>query len=139
MCPECEVPMLIIEYEGIEIDYCVDCHGIWLDEGELEAICEWAEVPHGHITQAALEAQAARRDEKQCPRCASKMDVVRVQHQRDSSVIELDRCPKRHGIWFNPGELQALIQHTDDRQEKVLAEFFSSIFQNDLAIDKKGE
>ncbi|MEW6058321.1 MAG: zf-TFIIB domain-containing protein [Bdellovibrionota bacterium] len=40
-CPNCKDPVLVIsERQGIEIDYCPDCRGIWLDRGELDKILE---------------------------------------------------------------------------------------------------
>jgi uncharacterized protein len=39
-CPKCGVSLLMSEKQGIEIDYCPDCRGIWLDRGELEKIIE---------------------------------------------------------------------------------------------------
>jgi uncharacterized protein len=39
-CPKCNVTLLMSEKKGIEIDYCPDCRGIWLDRGELEKIIE---------------------------------------------------------------------------------------------------
>ena len=40
-CPVCkDVTLLMSEKSGIEIDYCPECHGIWLDHGELEKIME---------------------------------------------------------------------------------------------------
>lgn len=40
-CPNCKEPNLVIsERKGIEIDYCPDCRGIWLDRGELDKILE---------------------------------------------------------------------------------------------------
>jgi Zn-finger nucleic acid-binding protein len=39
-CPICNVPLLMSEKQGIEIDYCPTCRGIWLDRGELEKIIE---------------------------------------------------------------------------------------------------
>lgn len=40
-CPVCKEPNLVIsERKGIEIDYCPDCRGIWLDRGELDKILE---------------------------------------------------------------------------------------------------
>jgi Zn-finger nucleic acid-binding protein len=42
-CPNCKDPNLVIsERKGIEIDYCPDCRGIWLDRGELDKILEKA-------------------------------------------------------------------------------------------------
>jgi Zn-finger nucleic acid-binding protein len=39
-CPVCDVTLMMSEKQGIEIDYCPDCRGIWLDRGELEKIIE---------------------------------------------------------------------------------------------------
>ena len=40
-CPVCKnVTLLMSEKNGIEIDYCPECRGIWLDRGELEKIIE---------------------------------------------------------------------------------------------------
>ena len=40
-CPVCkDVTLLMIEKKGVEIDYCPECRGIWLDRGELEKIME---------------------------------------------------------------------------------------------------
>ena len=38
-CPVCkDVTLLMSEKSGIEIDYCPECRGIWLDRGELEKL-----------------------------------------------------------------------------------------------------
>lgn len=40
-CPVCEATKLqMAERQGVEIDYCPDCRGIWLDRGELDKIIE---------------------------------------------------------------------------------------------------
>lgn len=39
-CPTCNVPLVMSERQGIEIDYCPQCRGIWLDRGELDKIIE---------------------------------------------------------------------------------------------------
>lgn len=39
-CPVCNVQLSLSEKQGIEIDYCPKCRGIWLDRGELEKIVE---------------------------------------------------------------------------------------------------
>jgi hypothetical protein len=37
-CPKCGMELSEIDYKGIRIDKCFHCEGVWLDEGELEAI-----------------------------------------------------------------------------------------------------
>jgi Zn-finger nucleic acid-binding protein len=39
-CPVCKVGLHMSERHGIEIDYCPQCRGIWLDRGELDKIIE---------------------------------------------------------------------------------------------------
>ena len=41
-CPTCNIALLISERQGIEIDYCQKCRGVWLDRGELDKLIERA-------------------------------------------------------------------------------------------------
>ena len=41
-CPNCKVDLVMSERQGIEIDYCPKCRGVWLDRGELDKIIERA-------------------------------------------------------------------------------------------------
>ncbi len=40
LCPTCKTPLTMSERQGIEIDYCPTCRGVWLDRGELDKIIE---------------------------------------------------------------------------------------------------
>ena len=39
-CPRCNTKLVISHKHIVEIDYCLNCQGIWLDKGELEKIME---------------------------------------------------------------------------------------------------
>lgn len=39
-CPVCNVTLSMSQREGIEIDFCPQCRGVWLDRGELDKIIE---------------------------------------------------------------------------------------------------
>jgi hypothetical protein len=39
-CPICEVDLVMTDRQGVEIDYCPKCRGVWLDRGELDKIIE---------------------------------------------------------------------------------------------------
>ncbi len=39
-CPSCNEFLVMADKNGVEIDYCPKCRGIWLDKGELEKIME---------------------------------------------------------------------------------------------------
>ncbi|KKM79497.1 hypothetical protein LCGC14_1349390 [marine sediment metagenome] len=38
LCPHCQVPLGMSDRQGIEIDFCPQCRGVWLDRGELDKI-----------------------------------------------------------------------------------------------------
>jgi uncharacterized protein len=40
LCPLCKTSLTMSERQGIEIDYCPSCRGVWLDRGELDKILE---------------------------------------------------------------------------------------------------
>lgn len=40
LCPACKVDLVMADRQGIEIDYCPKCRGVWLDRGELDKIVE---------------------------------------------------------------------------------------------------
>lgn len=39
-CPHCNIPLSMADRAGIEIDFCPQCRGVWLDRGELDKIIE---------------------------------------------------------------------------------------------------
>ena len=39
-CPVCNVELKMTERQGVEIDYCPNCRGVWLDRGELDKIID---------------------------------------------------------------------------------------------------
>jgi hypothetical protein len=106
-CPVCREPIIVAEYDGIEIDCCAECQGVWLDAGELELLFGDPQqgasflnggAPHGH-------SQEKRR---RCPICRRKMSkaVTRGDHP-----VTYDRCSRGHGIWLDKGELELILAH----------------------------
>ncbi|MBC9031671.1 zf-TFIIB domain-containing protein [Sphingomonas sp. JC676] len=49
-CPVCRSQLVAMERQGVEIDHCPNCRGVWLDRGELDKILE----------RSASQAQAWR-------------------------------------------------------------------------------
>ncbi|WP_310468047.1 zf-TFIIB domain-containing protein [Sphingomonas sp.] len=50
LCPLDRTALVMSERQGIEIDYCPSCRGVWLDRGELDKILE----------RSAAESEPAR-------------------------------------------------------------------------------
>lgn len=46
LCPTCKTSLTMSERQGIEIDYCASCRGVWLDRGELDKIVERSAATH---------------------------------------------------------------------------------------------
>ncbi len=55
-CPVCGVELVMAERQGIEIDYCPKCRGVWLDRGELDKIVDRS---FGTLAGEAAPPQAA--------------------------------------------------------------------------------
>ncbi|MDF2389243.1 zf-TFIIB domain-containing protein [Nostoc ellipsosporum NOK] len=58
VCPSCRVALVMSERQGIEIDYCPQCRGVWLDRGELDKIIERSAKEAPPAPQAAPPAYA---------------------------------------------------------------------------------
>lgn len=37
-CPKCGYDLISEEWQGVTIDQCTSCHGIWFDAGEIEIV-----------------------------------------------------------------------------------------------------
>ena len=55
-CPVCQVSLMMSERQGVEIDYCPQCRGVWLDRGELDKILERSaqDVPSAPVQQPSF-------------------------------------------------------------------------------------
>lgn len=103
-CPNCKKNILLImEYENIELDFCPDCLGVWLDAEELQWILESQFDERSIFTKNTVDET-----KKKCPRCQTYMQKVSLP-QNDKIVYDI--CPENHGIWFDRGELENLIQN----------------------------
>lgn len=61
LCPVCKVTLLISERHGVEIDFCPQCRGVWLDRGELDKIIERnvPEVPAPEVRYEPSQGSSA--------------------------------------------------------------------------------
>jgi Zn-finger nucleic acid-binding protein len=122
-CPECRQDLLIVEWHDVELDLCVDGHGVWFDGQELEALFAKAiDAGRNDKTHEAHEIRRAAREfeasllklpaapsepRRRCPRCDAKMRVVAAAPATaEHPPVALDVCPHGHGTWFDDGELQ---------------------------------
>jgi Zn-finger nucleic acid-binding protein len=129
-CPECSQEMRKKEYEGVVIDICENCGGVWLDKDELYHILETREEKFSQSQQeeVAPEKIIPPRPEDlipqlNCPVCGALMQRFAFGY---SSGIILDRCPNGDGVWLDRGELekvQIYKEKSQDYAEKEYAKF----------------
>jgi Zn-finger nucleic acid-binding protein len=59
-CPVDNEALVMSDRQGVEIDYCPTCRGVWLDRGELDKIIERSDA---HSAPAPKAYDAKRREE----------------------------------------------------------------------------
>jgi Zn-finger nucleic acid-binding protein len=121
--------MIILEFEGIEIDRCLTCQGTWLDHGELELLLERAGLDSAPLAAVLRSGPATVSSNRKCPRCGKRLQMATI---ATNPPLELDRCPKEHGIWLDYGELGALVHHACEGDVGKLAEWFGDMLQDEL-------
>lgn len=128
-CPVCkDSPMITLELEGVEVDYCLDCKGIWLDAGELELLLEGASASE-ELLRSFQENYSVEEDFRKCPICLKKMNKVAIGDGGEPVVI--DKCKKNHGLWFDNGELGDVLSRGKLDKNHKIQELLKDIFGQD--------
>lgn len=123
-CPVCKTAMITLELDEVEVDYCLDCRGIWLDAGELELLLEEATEAEKLLGSLTPEPKSKEKLHK-CPICLKKMCKISV-----GGKVLIDKCTKGDGLWFDGGELSEVTEMAsldkEHRIQKLLADMFGT-------------
>lgn len=133
-CPVCKEPMVVLELNEIEVDYCTGCSGIWLDAGELELLIE-NESERKKLLSTFKEDLSHPEKSYKCPICSKKMIKVHVGHNKE---VLIDKCVNNHGLWFDKGELQQVFELFAEEANKVII-LLKEMFENKLSTSNSGE
>jgi hypothetical protein len=126
ICPVCKEPLVVLELEQIEIDYCTGCEGVWLDAGELELLLE-TEQGRARLISLLIEDNTIKEKSYPCPICSRKMKKVFVGEERK---ILIDKCKKNHGLWFDKGELKKVVEFGSMNKENKIINLLKDMFEN---------
>ena len=75
ICVECKLPLVVEILDGVEIDRCEECGGVWLDQGELEQLREEFEA-YEERTEKLIQTMSLEADPSA---------VEQLQKERDES------------------------------------------------------
>jgi PAT family beta-lactamase induction signal transducer AmpG len=108
-CPKCRADMAPVVHEGVEVDRCSNCGGLWFDTGELEALRSKAAAQAIDTGERSEGRRYNAIDEYRCPRCGGEMEKHVDPQQRH---IWFETCTDCDGSFFDAGEFRDLAQLT---------------------------
>jgi uncharacterized protein len=108
-CPACKSQMFVMEYDGLELDRCPGCEGVWFDGGELALLfADEEDRAHPELVPdlvAGLPDADVGEKKRRCPVCRKHMRKVNIGPRRR---VLVDACGRGHGLFFDHGEVADL-------------------------------
>ena len=101
-CPNCSGALGEIDNEGVTLDFCSDCKGIWFDKGEVGDYFELS----GDHPRRGEEDREERPGGMDCPRCPGN-GLTELRYAPPYALI-VDYCGSCGGMWFDKGEVRVL-------------------------------
>ena len=94
-CPNCESVSLsqTLTRQGVEIDVCDECQGIWLDKGELFYFTSRPKDVSAKLDEALKNKQSGT---KLSPRSGKPMSSISY-----GGKVTIDYCAETGGLWFD--------------------------------------
>ncbi|PID60800.1 MAG: hypothetical protein CR986_03455 [Ignavibacteriae bacterium] len=129
-CPNCNNPLIVIEFEEIETDFCTNCKGIWLDAGELELFLTDSS-DKTELLNSFQKGINSREKKKKCPICRTKMEKTLVSNDKNTV---LDECSKGHGFWFDNGEILEVISEHEVNSNNKIIKVLKDMYQNKIKM-----
>lgn len=117
--------MITLELGGVEIDYCTNCGGIWLDAGELELLLNDPGKAKTLLDSFRVDSASTERLKK-CPICDKKMQKIVVGSSKP--VLLIDKCRRGDGLWFDKGELQDIFDRAELDEDNKIQTLLNDIF-----------
>jgi hypothetical protein len=116
--------MIVLEYDHVEVDFCVSCKGVWLDAGEIELLFGDAQACR-EVLKGGERSQAKTEKTRRCPICRRKMGKA---VSGGKHGVTYDCCPAGDGLWFDEGELNVVLSESAAFAHKKIAAFLGDVF-----------
>lgn len=106
-CPRCQVATRLRGHEGVQVNECESCGGMFLHRGELNKI---AAPTQGDLEFSTLHAESFTHDDRYgpiaCPDCG-KSAMQKVEFNIHTGIV-LDYCSACEGFWLDGTELDRI-------------------------------
>ncbi|MBI3910787.1 MAG: zf-TFIIB domain-containing protein [Armatimonadetes bacterium] len=107
LCPRCCIALAPRYADAWRIDGCRRCGGLWLGHRELAGLGQAAAGCLQALEQAFKQQMNAAAGDQLCPECGTAMARLELPC---APGIQLDGCPRCHGIWLDDGEMEHMGQ-----------------------------
>lgn len=102
-CPKCSQASLSTEEaDGLQVDVCSGCGGIWFDRGELHKALQMDGCAIAAFCDEVVDPDV-NFEPGDCPSCGAGTTLLRVQSARNRDVT-VDYCGRCRGLWLDGGE-----------------------------------
>ncbi|WP_413693512.1 zf-TFIIB domain-containing protein [Psychromonas sp. KJ10-2] len=107
-CPSCNSSkMRKYEFHQQEVDQCQDCHGIWLELGELDGALSIADNNNDQVLLEQNLGEVLGQSDRHCYVCDQRLTRY---HLMSGFKVEVDACSGCHGVWLDNDELEKVSQ-----------------------------
>jgi hypothetical protein len=119
-CPNGDGELAAGKRDGVDMEICPACHGMWLTRKELEQledeVFDFGDNEKGSLM---LDSDPSTRT---CPECSKPLRTFEYRFYD----LQLEFCPDQHGYWLDAGEDQRVLELMKKEEKnlgrKVLAE-----------------
>jgi Zn-finger nucleic acid-binding protein len=97
---------------SINIEECVQCRGLWFEEGELRKAKDESDPDRKWLDfdlWSDQESFTTDWSSRKCPQCDKNMAMISY----GATGVIVDYCAEGHGIWLDKGEFRAIIEALD--------------------------
>lgn len=119
-CPNCDAELVQKKRDGVEMEICPSCQGMWLSCSELAKL-EDEVFDFGDDEKSSLMLGSVPTNRK-CPQCGKLMKSF----QYRLYDLTMDFCEERHGYWLEADEDKRVLELMKEEEKnlgrKVLAE-----------------